>query len=132
MPRPDADSSLHSHMKHYSLLTIFLIAGMLVGYLLTSEKAFFLGLLLGYSVSYFNLWTTYRNARNLGRTTSNSLSMLSIGLGYVFRMLLVLIAVGIALLYPETFHLLAVIIGVGLFYTVMMVDMLIKAYRRKR
>lgn len=58
--------------------------------------------------------------------------MLSIGLGYVFRMLLVLIAVGIALLYPETFHLLAVIIGVGLFYTVMMVDMLIKAYRRKR
>lgn len=132
MPKTDADLSLYSHMKHYSILTIFLLVGMLVGYLLTSAKGFFLGLLLGYAVSYFNLWTTYRNARNLGRTSSNSISMLLIGFGYVFRMLLVLIAVGIALVNPETFDLLAVIIGVGLFYTVMMVDMIIKAYRRKR
>ncbi|MFS0788430.1 ATP synthase subunit I [Shouchella sp. 1P09AA] len=124
--------SARSQMKRYSLVSMLVAAVFLVGYFVSSVQHVFLGLLLGFGASYLNLWTTYRNARHVGKTSSSTFSMLIVGLGYVFRMLLALVAVGLALLYPDTFHLIAVVIGIALMYIVMMVDLVIKANRRKR
>ncbi|ALA53169.1 ATP synthase protein I2 [Shouchella clausii] len=58
--------------------------------------------------------------------------MVFAGLGFVFRLIFAFIAIWLALQFPENIHIVAVVVGLGLLYGVMMVDMFIKALIRKR
>ncbi|WP_059104136.1 ATP synthase subunit I [Shouchella shacheensis] len=125
---------LHKQLRHYILLTVLAVLLLLIGYVVTPYSAFFLGLILGLFTSLLNLWTTYRNAHIIGGTHSSSkwLSMILVSFGFIFRISMALVAIWFALEYPELFHVLAVVIGLGLMYVIMMLDMLVKALRRKR
>ncbi|WP_212929903.1 ATP synthase subunit I [Shouchella clausii] len=131
---PEPKSLLKQQMWHYSCIVGFISLIFVIGSIFTPLQTIFLGLLLGVSVSYLNLWITYHNASVIGTNVAPSKRpfMGFAGLGFVFRLIFAFIAIWLALQFPENIHIVAVVVGLGLLYGVMMVDMFIKALIRKR
>jgi ATP synthase protein I len=129
--------SLEGKMKSYSLVVIVLIILFIVGFISTPLESQFLGLILGLVFSYFSLWTTFRKARFVGEVGVAGLKnhmlfsyFISI-FGIAIRISLAILCVWIALLYPESFHLISVITGYALIYIIIMADMLIQTVRKR-
>ncbi|WP_040978259.1 ATP synthase subunit I [Oceanobacillus jeddahense] len=81
----------------------------------------FLGLILGSSVSLYNLWLLQYKSNKLGETVAAGRKSRT-GLGTFTRMAAAVLAVLIAMRFDEYFHLYAVIIGIVSSYVVMMLD----------
>lgn len=100
---------------------IFLLLSLYVlGWGFTSYKTIFLGLILGTSLSLFNLWLLARRTDKFGEAVVKGEKVRSLGM--MSRMATAVLAVMIALEYPDKLHLYSVILGLMTSYIVIMID----------
>ena len=104
---------------------LILLAILVIGVGIIPYKQIFLGLLLGTTVSTFNIWFLQSKVKKFGKAITGGKSVVS--LGTFTRMLTSVLAVVIALQYEELFHLYAVIVGLASSYLIMLVDSFIRA-----
>ena len=80
----------------------------------------YLGLILGTSLSLFNLWILVRKTKQFGEVMVNSGKIRSLGL--LTRLATAVFAVIVAMKYPKYIHLISVVIGLMTSYIVIMID----------
>ncbi|WP_057911908.1 ATP synthase subunit I [Peribacillus muralis] len=107
---------------------IFLLAGYVVGWGLTSYQAVFAGLILGTSLSLYNLWLINQKMKKFSQALDEGKKTRS--LGTMTRMASAGLAVLIALEFPEHFHLISVVWGLMTAYIVIFIDFFIQLIRR--
>ncbi|MFG6119458.1 MULTISPECIES: ATP synthase subunit I [Thalassobacillus] len=100
----------------------YLLALFVLGWGLTPYTSIFLGLLLGGSLSFYNLWLMQRKVDKFGEATAQLKSVK--GIGSFSRLMAGALAVLIALQFEEYFHLHAVVLGLMTAYVVIMIDFL--------
>jgi ATP synthase protein I len=98
----------------------FLLSFYVLGWGFTAYQSIFLGLILGTSLSLFNLWLMARKIDKFGQAAAEGRTVRS--LGSFSRMATGALAVVITLKYPEQFHLISVVIGLMTSYIVIMID----------
>lgn len=101
----------------------YLLALLLLGAGLTPFLRIFLGLLLGTILSFYNLWLMQRKIDQLGKASTEQRT--SQGIGTFTRLASAVLAVLVALQYPEYFHLISVVIGLMTAYLVIMIDFIL-------
>ncbi|WP_080872368.1 ATP synthase subunit I [Oceanobacillus timonensis] len=84
----------------------------------------FLGLILGSSISFYNLWLLQHKSDQLGKTVAAG-ETAKTGLGTFSRMAAAVLAVVVAIRFDEYFHLYAVIFGIVSSYVIMMIDVIV-------
>lgn len=102
----------------YYLLAILLLGAGFTPYLTT-----FLGLLLGSTVSFYNLWLLQKKIADF--TTAVAKKHPVKGLGTVSRFAAAALVIIIALRYVEYFDVIAVLIGLMTSYLVIMLDFVV-------
>jgi ATP synthase protein I len=103
----------------------FLLALYVLGWGFTSYQSIFLGLILGTGISLFNLWLMARKTVRFGEAVLQGKRVRS--LGSFSRMASAAFAVIIALRYPESFHLISVVLGLMTSYIVIMIDFFLQS-----
>jgi ATP synthase protein I len=98
----------------------FLLSFYVLGWGFTSQQSIFLGLILGTSLSLFNLWLMARKIDKFGQAAAEGRQVRS--LGSFSRMATGALAIVITMRYPEQFHLISVVIGLMTSYIVIMID----------
>jgi ATP synthase protein I len=98
----------------------YLLAIYVLGWGFSSYQAIFLGLILGTSLSLFNLWLLVRKMDHFGNAIEKGSSVRS--LGFISRIATAIFAVMIAIEYSEYFNLISVIIGLMTSYFVIIID----------
>jgi ATP synthase protein I len=99
---------------------LYLLALLFLGWGFTSYKDVFLGLILGSSISFYNLWLLQRKINHVGQAAAKNTTARAIGT--FSRFAGAALAVVIALRYPQYFHMIAVVIGLITIYIVIMID----------
>ena len=99
---------------------LYLLALYVLGWGFTSHQSIFLGLILGTSLSLFNLWVLDRKMKQFGEVMVNGGKIRSLGL--LTRMATAIFAVLIAMEYSNYIHLISVVIGLMTAYIVIMID----------
>jgi ATP synthase protein I len=97
-----------------------LLSFYVLGWGFTSQQSVFLGLILGTSLSLFNLWLMARKIDKFGQAAAEGRTIRS--LGSFSRMATGALAIVITMRYPEQFHLISVVIGLMTSYIVIMID----------
>ena len=108
---------------------LYLLALYVLGWGFTSHQSIFLGLILGTSLSLFNLWILVRKMKQFGEVMVNGGKIRSLGL--LTRMATAIFAVIIAMEYPNYIHLISVVIGLMTAYIVIMIDNFLAFHLRK-
>ncbi|PLR96625.1 ATP synthase subunit I [Bacillus sp. T33-2] len=108
----------------------YLLSVYVLGWGFTSYKSVYLGLILGTSLSLFNLWLLARRTRGFGDAVLEGRRVRS--LGSLSRMASAALAVMIALRYPDTFHFISVVLGLMTSYIVIMIDFLVRSIYLRR
>ncbi|CAM3838149.1 ATP synthase subunit I [Mesobacillus zeae] len=103
----------------------FLLSIYVLGWGFTEFKPVFAGLVLGTGISLFNLWLLVRRTRGFGDKVLRGEKIRSLGL--MSRMASAILAVIIAMEYPEEVHLISVVVGLMTSYIVIMIDFLIQS-----
>jgi len=98
----------------------FLLSFYVLGWGFTSQQSIFLGLILGTSLSLFNLWLMARKIDKFGEAAAEGRQIRS--LGSFSRMATGALAIVITMRYPDQFHLISVVIGLMTSYIVIMID----------
>jgi ATP synthase protein I len=98
----------------------FLLSLYVLGWGFTAYQSIFLGLVLGTSLSLFNLWLMARKIDKFGHAAAEGRKIRS--LGSFSRMATGALAVVITMRYPDHLHLISVIIGLMTSYIVIMID----------
>ncbi|WP_164667578.1 ATP synthase subunit I [Virgibacillus doumboii] len=106
----------------------YLLAIIVLGAGFTPYPRIFLGLLLGSTVSFYNLWLLQKKMDSLGEAVVRKQKPR--GVGYFARLAAVAFAIIIALQYEAYFHLFAVIIGLMTSYLVIIIDFLVFELKR--
>lgn len=101
----------------------FLLSFYVLGWGFTSFQTIFLGLILGTSMSFFNLWLLEKRMERFDDAIQRGQVVRSLGM--LSRMATAVLAAMIALKYPEYFHFYSVIIGLMTSYIVIMIDFII-------
>jgi ATP synthase protein I len=121
-------------MSEYEKMTIrqrkwmlYLLSILVLGAGFTPYPRVFLGLLLGSVVSFYNLWLLQRKTSQFGRAAAERGSMM--GIGTFSRLAAAALAVVIALRFEENFHIIAVVVGLGTSYVIIMLDYLLFSLR---
>lgn len=104
----------------------FLLSLYVLGWGFTSYQTIFLGLILGTSLSLFNLWLIMRRIERFGKAVTSGRKVSS--LGTISRMASAVLAVMIALRFPEKIHLISVVFGLMTAYIVIMIDYFLQAF----
>ncbi len=104
----------------------FLLACYCIGWGITSYKSVFLGLILGTSLSLYNLWMMARKSDKFGDAVLQGKKVRS--LGSFSRMATAALAVMIALKFPDSFHLISVVLGLMTSYIVIMIDFFLQSF----
>src|SRR4051794_12667591 len=99
---------------------LYLLALYVLGWGFTSYQSIFLGLILGTSLSLFNLWVLDRKMKQFGEVMVNGGKIHSLGL--LTRMATAVFAVLVAMEYSNDIHLISVVIGLMTAYIVIMID----------
>ncbi|MBU8881055.1 ATP synthase subunit I [Bacillus sp. FJAT-29790] len=108
---------------------IFLLLSIYVlGWGFTSYQSIFLGLILGTALSLFNLWLMVRRTEKFGEAVAKGEKVRSLGM--ISRMASAVLAVMIAMKYPEDFHLISVVFGLMTSYIVIMIDYFLQLLRK--
>ncbi|WP_226671458.1 ATP synthase subunit I [Metabacillus litoralis] len=113
-------SDLHLMFLRYRKYIFYLLALYTIGWGVTQYQSVFLGLILGTSISLYNLWIMVRKNNQLNQAIEEGRKAGS--LGTMSRMAAAGVAVFFALRYPDYFHLVSVIIGLMTMYIVIMID----------
>ncbi|MFE8701851.1 ATP synthase subunit I [Cytobacillus sp. FJAT-54145] len=109
---------------------IFLLLSLYVlGWGFTSYQTIFLGLILGTSLSLFNLWLLARKTDKFGEAVAKGEKVRSLGM--LSRMATAVLAVMLALEYPDKLHLYSVIFGLMTSYIVIMIDFFLQAFNSR-
>src|SRR3954471_23367827 len=101
-------------------MMFFLLSFYVLGWGFTSHQSIFLGLILGTSLSLFNLWVLDRKMKQFGEVMVNGGKIRSLGL--LTRMATAVFAVLVAMEYSNYIHLISVVIGLMTAYIVIMID----------
>lgn len=112
---------------------LYLLAALVLGWGFTDYQEVFQSLLLGASLSFYNLWLLQRKVNKLGQASAENRTMRTFGT--VTRLMTGALAVLITFQFHEYFHLISVVIGLMTSYIVIIIDILfqsIKNSRRKR
>ncbi|WP_394238584.1 ATP synthase subunit I [Niallia oryzisoli] len=109
---------------------VYLLAIYVLGWGFTSYQAVFLGLILGTSLSLFNLWLLVRKIDQFGEVMEKGGKMRSLGM--LSRMAAAIFAVLLAVEYPEYIHLISVIIGLMTSYLVIMIDSFLQLFQSQK
>lgn len=117
---PELQQLFCRHCKYI----LYILSIYVLGWGFTDYKSIFLGLILGTSVSLFNHWYLVRKTTLFGEAIASGKKVYSLGM--LVRMAVVILAVYIAGKYPDTFHMVSVIIGVVTAYAVIMIDFVIQ------
>lgn len=104
---------------------LIFLAILVIGLGIIPYKQILLGLLLGSSISTFNIWFLQNRVKKFGKAITGGKSVVS--LGTFTRMLTSVLAIAIALRFENTFHVYATIIGLVSSYLIMMVDSFIRS-----
>lgn len=107
-------------------LMFFLLAFYVLGWGFTSYQPIFLGLILGTSLSFFNLWLMVKRTDKFGEAVLQGKKVRS--LGSFSRMATAALAVMIALKYPDSVHLISVVLGLMTIYFVIMIDFFLHSF----
>lgn len=113
---PEFQTMFTRQRKWMFLLLSFYV----LGWGFTSQQSIFLGLILGTSLSLFNLWLMARKIDKFGQAAAEGRTIRS--LGSFSRMATGALAIVITMRYPEQFHLISVVIGLMTSYIVIMID----------
>jgi ATP synthase protein I len=108
---------IYKRVRKYLL---YLLAFYVLGWGFTSHQSIFLGLILGTSLSLFNLWVLDRKMKQFGEVMVNGGKIRSLGL--LTRMATAVFAVLVAMEYSNYIHLISVVIGLMTAYIVIMID----------
>ncbi|WP_082232670.1 ATP synthase subunit I [Halobacillus massiliensis] len=100
----------------------YLLAILVLGWGLTPWQPIFLGLLLGSTISFYNLWLMQKKITKFGETSTTDKPKR--GLGTLTRMATAALAVVITLQFEEHFHLISVVLGLMTAYFVILIDYL--------
>lgn len=119
---PDV-KTIYSRQRRYifTLLSLYVL-----GYGFTSYKTIFLGLILGTSLSLFNIWLLARRMDKFADAVVKGEKVRSLGM--ISRMATAVFAVMLAVEYPDKFHLYSVVLGLMTSYIVIMIDFFIKTF----
>lgn len=104
----------------------YLLSIYVLGWGFTPYQPVFLGLIIGTSLSLFNLWLMIKKVDQFGEAVVNGGKIRSIGL--FSRMATAVLAVIIATEYPEHVHLISILMGLMTIYIVIMIDFIIQAF----
>lgn len=104
----------------------YLMSLYVLGWGFTEYKSIFLGLVLGTALSLFNLWLMVRKTDKFGEAVLQGKKVRS--LGSFSRMATAALAVIIALKYPDSFHLISVVLGLMTIYVVIMIDFFLQSF----
>jgi ATP synthase protein I len=121
--------SIYQRSRSY---IFFLLSLYVLGWGFTSYKSIFLGLILGTTLGLFNLWLLAKKMDKFGDAVASGGRVPSLGL--LSRMATAVLAVMIAVEYPDFFHLYSVILGIVTPYIVIMIDFFLHTFllRKKR
>lgn len=113
---PDVNSIFQGQRRYI----FFLLALYVLGWGFTSYQSIFLGLILGTSFGLFNMWLLARRMDKFGDAVVRGERVRSLGM--ISRMATAVLAVLIAVEYPDQFHLYSVILGLMTSYFVIMIE----------
>jgi ATP synthase protein I len=117
--------------KRYISLNLYGLSFLVAGWALTDFDSVFLGLLLGAVGSFYNLWLMNKKTNKLGNAAANKEKPPT--LGSFSRLMTGGLVVLIATRYPETFHLVSVVVGLMSSYIIIFIDFIaFQTLRRKR
>ena len=119
---------IHIVFKRYLKYTFTLLSIYVILWGITPYKAEALGMVLGTLVGTYNIWLLSRKTEQLGEMVAQNRGMKSIGT--ISRMAAAVLAVVIAMRYPDTFNVVFVILGLMTGYLVIMIDLIIHNIRR--
>ncbi|MGD7042994.1 ATP synthase subunit I [Jeotgalibacillus proteolyticus] len=111
---------LKQHFQRYTKYIFYLLSIFVLGWGFTPYPEVFLGLILGTSLSLFNLWLIRKRMERFDRAIDEGKKVRS--LGTFSRMASAGIAVLIALEFPEFIHLISTVFGLMMVYFVIMID----------
>src|SRR5699024_4804734 len=97
-----------------------LLAALLLGLAIIPYERVFLGLILGTTISFYNLWLLQRKINDFAENAVKGVK--SRGLGTASRFAAAILGVILALRYEEYFNLIALIIGLMTYYLVILID----------
>ncbi|MBS4190087.1 ATP synthase subunit I [Bacillus sp. FJAT-49705] len=118
--------TMYVRLRKYIFL---LLSFYVLGWGFTSYQSIFLGLILGTVMSLYNLWLMTRKTEQFGAAVEKGEKVRS--LGTASRMATAVLAVMIAMKFPEHFHLISVVIGLMTSYIVIMIDFFLQTFLRK-
>lgn len=104
----------------YRKYMFYLLALYVLGWGFTSYQSVFAGLLLGTSLGFFNMWLLAKKTDTLGQSVISGTTVRT--MGTLSRMATAVLAVIVALRYPDIFHFISVIIGLMTYILVIMID----------
>ena len=114
--------------KRQSKYMVYLMAVFVLGWGFTNYQTVFGGLLLGTSLSLYNLWLVNQKMKKFDQALTEGRKVKS--LGTMTRFASAGLAVIVALEYPEQFHLISVVLGLMTAYLVIIIDFFIQLKRR--
>ncbi|MEG9296098.1 ATP synthase subunit I [Mangrovibacillus sp. Mu-81] len=111
---------LHQMFNRQRKYILYLLAVYVLGWGFTDHKSVFLGLALGTALSLYMHWGMTKRVDKFGEAVVAGKKVRS--LGTTSRMAAAALGVIIVTRFPETFHLLSLIIGLMTTYIVIMID----------
>ena len=120
-------SDLKANVRRYTQYTLYCLSIFVLGWGFTDYQALFLGLIFGTLLSLFNLWNLYRKTVRLGQAAIEGTRAPLFGT--VSRLATGAVAALAVINFPETFHIVGVIIGLMLTYIIILIDSLMQKKR---
>lgn len=113
---PDVQT-IYRQQQRYIL---FLLSIYVLGWGFTSYQTIFLGLILGTAFGLFNMWLLAKRMDKFGDAVVRGEKVRSLGM--ISRMATAILAVMLAVKYPDIIHLYSVILGLMTPYFVIMIE----------
>ncbi|WP_449620808.1 ATP synthase subunit I [Robertmurraya sp. Marseille-Q9965] len=113
---PDVQT-IYRQQQRYIL---FLLSIYVLGWGFTSYQTIFLGLILGTAFGLFNMWLLAKRMDKFGDAVVRGEKVRSLGM--ISRMATAILAVMLAVKYPDVIHLYSVILGLMTPYFVIMIE----------
>ncbi|MCP8617439.1 ATP synthase subunit I [Salirhabdus salicampi] len=114
-------------MPHYERMVnrqrkfmLYLLTAFILGWGFTNYQDIFLGLFLGTTVSFYNLWLLQKKIHVVGGAAAKNET--AHALGTFSRFGSAALAIIIALRFPDYFHIVSVVIGLMTVYFVIIID----------
>jgi ATP synthase protein I len=109
----------------FTLLSLYVL-----GWGFTDYQTIFAGLILGTSISLYNLWLLAKKTNNFGDSLMQGKKVRS--LGYLSRLAAAALVILVVMEYPQHFHLGSSVLGLMTSYFVIMIDFFIQSFHIRR